>query len=119
MTGNDRLDRVLSKLPPDGCAILLAHEPDFADYSAATGRFDLQISGHSHGGQIVFPVIGAIFLPNFAKKYTSGRYNVNGMAQYTNRGLGTAEIQVRLNCPPEITIFTLSSVKNITKTDRF
>ena len=39
-------------------AILLAHEPDFADTSAATGRFDLQLSGHTHGGQIRFPFFG-------------------------------------------------------------
>ena len=117
MTGNDRVSLVLATLPQEGCAILLAHEPDFADYSAASERFDLQISGHSHGGQIVLPYIGSPFLPNFARKYTSGRYQLNGMVHYTNRGLGTAELQVRLNCPPEITLFTLSPVKNLTKTD--
>jgi uncharacterized protein len=111
MDGHDRLDQVLEKLPDGGAAILLAHEPDFADISAQTGCFDLQISGHSHGGQIVFPWIGAIVLPSFAHKYTSGMYRVNGMLQYTNRGLGTAELQVRFNCRPEITIFTLQYVK--------
>ena len=111
MDGHDHLDRVLEKLPGDGAAILLAHEPDFADISAPTGRFDLQISGHSHGGQIVFPWIGAPVLPSYARKYTSGLYQVNGMQQYTNRGLGTAELQVRFNCRPEITVFTLRSVK--------
>ena len=53
-----RLDKVLKKLPPAGPAILLAHEPDFADVSASTGRFSLQISGHSHGGQWIVPGIG-------------------------------------------------------------
>ncbi len=55
----DRLDILLKSLPEDGPAILLAHEPDFADAAAATQRFDLQISGHSHGGQIVLPSSGA------------------------------------------------------------
>lgn len=119
MTSMDRLGDVLNDLPPEGCAILLAHEPDFADISAATGRFDLQISGHSHGGQIVFPWIGSLYLPEFARKYTSGLYQINSMLQYTNRGLGTAEFQVRWNCPPEITIFTLQSVKGLTKDDSF
>jgi hypothetical protein len=111
MDGHDRLDRVLQKLPGDGAAILLAHEPDFADISALSKRFDLQISGHSHGGQVVLPWIGAPFLPGYARKYTSGLYQVDGMFQYTNRGLGTAEVQIRLNCRPEITVFTLESVK--------
>jgi len=111
MDGHDRLDHVLQKLPGDGAAILLAHEPDFADISALSKRFDLQISGHSHGGQVVLPWIGAPFLPGYARKYTSGLHQVDGMLQYTNRGLGTSEIQIRFNCRPEITIFTLLSVK--------
>ncbi len=111
MDGHDRLDQVLQKLPNDGAAILLAHEPDFADISALSRRFDLQISGHSHGGQVVLPWIGAPFLPGFARKYTSGLHRVDGMLQYTNRGLGTSEIQIRYNCRPEITVFTLSPVK--------
>jgi hypothetical protein len=119
MNGHDRLEQVDSKLPAKGAAILLAHEPDFADHSAENGRFDLQISGHSHGGQIVFPIFGALYLPAYARKYTSGLYHVKGMLQYTNRGLGTAELQFRLNCPPEITIFELNPVTNHTKTDSF
>jgi predicted MPP superfamily phosphohydrolase len=105
----DRLDRVLEKLPDAGAAILLAHEPDFADISAATGRFDLQISGHSHGGQVNFPLRGPTVLPRYAKKYPIGRYQVGSMVQYTNRGLGTIPPQVRFNCRPEITVFTLEA----------
>ncbi|MCL4878863.1 MAG: metallophosphoesterase [Anaerolineae bacterium] len=101
-----RLDRVLEKLPDDGAAILLAHEPDFADESAATGRFDLQISGHSHGGQIRLPLFGAPVLPWLGQKYPSGQYQVGSMIQYTNRGLGMAFPTVRFNCRPEITLFT-------------
>jgi predicted MPP superfamily phosphohydrolase len=51
--GDVRLDQVLDKLTDDSPAILLAHEPDFADVSSRSGRFDLQVSGHSHGGQVV------------------------------------------------------------------
>jgi predicted MPP superfamily phosphohydrolase len=47
MLGMNRLDLVMEKLPEKGPAILLAHEPDFADISSSTGRFSLQISGHS------------------------------------------------------------------------
>ncbi|MCI0520727.1 MAG: metallophosphoesterase [Chloroflexi bacterium] len=104
-----RLPRVLARLPDQGAAVLLAHEPDFADESAPSGRFDLQISGHSHGGQFLIPGFGPPILPAYSRKYTSGLYRVREMWQYTNRGLGTAEVQIRWNCRPEITIFTLRS----------
>lgn len=105
----DDLDRVLNQLPSDGCAILLAHEPDFADSSAATGRFDLQISGHSHGGQVIVPFVGPIVLPRHGRKYPIGLYQVGEMMQYTNRGLGMVFPYVRFMCRPEITLFTLNS----------
>jgi len=105
--GHDRLDLVLEKLPQSGAAVLLAHEPDFADRSAETGRFDLQLSGHSHGGQVVLPFIGAPILPYLGQKYPSGLYRVGRMWQYTNRGVGMASVEIRFNCRPEITVFTL------------
>ena len=103
------LDAVLAQLPGSDCAILLAHEPDFADASAATGRFDLQISGHSHGGQVVLPLIGPPILPDLGRKYPSGLYKVGNMYQYTTRGVGTSLPPVRFNCRPEITVLTLES----------
>jgi uncharacterized protein len=102
------LDLVLQALPTSGAAILLAHEPDFADISAATGRFDLQLSGHSHGGQVYFPFMKRV-LPNLAHRYPVGQYQVNGMIQYTNRGVGMSPFHLRFNCRPEITVFTLAT----------
>jgi uncharacterized protein len=121
MEGLDDLDLVLSSIPDEGAAILLAHEPDFADLSSQTGRFDLQLSGHSHGGQINLPVVGPPFLPEHAEKYPQGYYNINGMALYTNRGLGMVHLPLRLNSRPEITLFILKSgqqVHNNVKTTR-
>ena len=106
----DRLDILMKSLPEDGAAILLVHEPDFADVAAATQRFDLQISGHSHGGQIVLPFIGPPILPEMGKKYPSGLYNINNMLLYTNRGVGVTTVNARFNCRPEITVFTLEAV---------
>ena len=105
--GDVRLDDVIAQLTGDVPAILLAHEPDFADVSAATGKFDLQISGHSHGGQIVVPFYGPPRLPESGRKYPSGLYKVGNMVQYTNRGVGMDRFAIRINCPPEITIFIL------------
>jgi predicted MPP superfamily phosphohydrolase len=121
MYGYDRLDKVLEALKgaEPGCAVLLAHEPDFVDRSAASGRFDLQLSGHSHGGQVRIPFLGApIFVPPLslypdvpplASNYPSGLYTVKKMYQYTNRGLGAMSLRLRLNCRPEITVLTLRS----------
>lgn len=105
--GLDRLDLVLEGLPDRGCAVLLAHEPDFADESAATGRFDLQLSGHSHGGQVRLPFLGPLALPAFGRRYPAGLYELDGMRLYTNRGVGVTLARLRANCPPEITVLTL------------
>jgi predicted MPP superfamily phosphohydrolase len=107
----DRLDIVLDDLPDDGAAVLLAHEPDYADISAQCGRFDLQISGHSHGGQIRLPLIGPLDLPGLSEHYPMGQYQVGTMIQYTNRGVGTVYPPVRFNCRPEITVLTLEAHK--------
>ena len=107
--GHPDLPKVMAALPEDGAAILISHEPDFADESALTGRFDLQISGHSHGGQVVLPLIGPPVLPEGGRKYYSGLYKVGTMLQYTNRGVGMTSPNIRFNCRPEITVFTLEA----------
>ena len=107
--GNVKLDEVIARLDDDSPAILLAHEPDFADTSSATEKFDLQVSGHSHGGQVVLPLVGPPILPYLGNKYPSGLYQVGNMVQYTNRGVGMLNPAVRFNCPPEITVFVLES----------
>ena len=92
--GDVRLEKVTAQLSDNSAAILLAHEPDFADRSAATGKFDLQISGHTHGGQIVLPFYGPPMLPHLGHKYPSGLYKVESMFQYTNRGVGMHSLAV-------------------------
>jgi predicted MPP superfamily phosphohydrolase len=107
IAGADHLPGVLAKLPPTGPAVLLAHEPDFAITSAATGRFHLQLSGHSHGAQIVLPRIGPIIRGPHFRHYPIGRYQVGQMTLYTSRGIGTHMLRLRVNCPPEIALFEL------------
>ncbi len=103
------IDKLISTLPEGVPTILMAHEPDIADETSKTGYFDLQISGHSHGGQIRLPIIEAIYLPHLGRKYAMGRYQVNDMVQYTNRGIGMADLPIRIRCRPEISVFSLSS----------
>lgn len=103
-----RLDVVLKKLPDDETpVILLAHEPDFADIAAATGRFALQLSGHTHGGQIQLPIAGIVYKVTHGTRYLSGMYQVRDMALYVTRGVGTVGLPIRFLCRPEITMITL------------
>lgn len=106
--GSACLEDVIAQLKDDNVAILMAHEPDYADVSAATGKFDLQVSGHTHGGQIAIPFWGPPILPYLGRKYHTGLYKIGNMFQYTNRGVGMARLPFRFNCPPEITIFVLN-----------
>lgn len=96
----------LRGVPSGEPVVLLAHEPDFADYVA---RFpvDLQLSGHSHGGQVRLPLVGPVFLPDLGRKYFQGRYQIGKLSLYVNIGLGTVALPVRWNCPPEITLLTI------------
>lgn len=103
------LDKILRQMPADGAAVMLMHKPDFADMTSQTGRFDLSLSGHTHGGQVVVPGIGPLFLPYGGRKYPSGLYRVGDMWQFTTRGLGTADFPLRINCSPEIAVLTLRS----------
>jgi predicted MPP superfamily phosphohydrolase len=109
--GEVRLNDVLAQLRASSAAILLVHEPDFADISAATGKFDLQVSGHSHGGQIVLPFYGPPRLPPAGQRYPAGLYKIGNMFQYTNRGVGMDRFPIRFNCPPEITVLELLSLE--------
>lgn len=109
--GRACLDRVLDALPPDGAAVLLAHEPDFADISAPTGRFGLQLSGHTHAGQVRLPLLGAPVLPTYGRYYPAGRCQVGAMAQYTTSGLGTIWPHLRFNARPEIAIIILEAAQ--------
>lgn len=95
---------------PLGPVILLAHEPDFADYVARHPQgkvVSLMLSGHSHGGQVRLPFAGPLILPPLGRKYSMGWYRFGDMQLYVNRGIGTVGMPFRFNCAPEITELTL------------
>jgi uncharacterized protein len=87
--------------------ILLAHEPDFADYTVGQ-QVDLILSGHTHGGQILLPFLPPLMLPDMGTKYVHGLFRLgDGMQLYVNRGIGAVNLPFRFRCPPEITAITL------------
>ena len=86
--------------------ISLLHEPDFV--SEMPGHVSLQVSGHSHGGQICLPG-GTPLLSNYgAKTYYAGYYPDARVPLYVTRGVGTTGMQVRVFCRPEVTVLTLN-----------
>jgi predicted MPP superfamily phosphohydrolase len=108
LTDGPDLEKALQQVPKNEPTVLLAHEPDYADY-VARFRVDLQLSGHSHGGQVRLPLLGAPILPAMARKYPIGLRRIGPLHLYTNRGIGVIDPPIRLNCPPEITLVTLRS----------
>ncbi len=109
-SGNPDLQAALAKRPSAATTVLLMHEPDLADEYALDDSIALQLSGHSHGGQIRLRGTGALILPYLAWKYDMGLYKVRDMWLYTNRGLGVTNEPVRYNCPPEITLVNLDPI---------
>lgn len=106
LRGRPDMSATLANISEKETTILLAHEPDFAD-DASLSPVDLQLSGHSHGGQIWIPGIGAPWLPPMARRYPRGLHQVGNLTLYTNIGIGTIRAPIRINCPPEITLITL------------
>jgi predicted MPP superfamily phosphohydrolase len=106
------LSLALRDIPANQATVLLSHEPDFADH-ASRYPVDLQLSGHSHGGQVRLPGVGALILPTLARKYPMGLNQAGNLQVYTNVGLGVINPPVRFLCPPEVTFLSLSKDRTV------
>jgi len=89
---------------PVGTVILLAHDPRRLTEAAAL-NVPLVLSGHTHGGQVVLPILGAVAAQKFPVVYGTARQS--GTTLFVSRGLGTVYVPVRVNCPPEVAVLTL------------
>lgn len=99
--------RMLAALADDAPAILLAHEPDI--FATLPRRFDLTLSGHTHGGQ-VFVAGRAPFVPSlYGQRYRHGLIAEDERRLIVSAGLGTTFVPVRFNAPPEIVLVTLGA----------
>lgn len=108
MLGKPSIGLAKQRVKENHYQILLSHAPDLADEAAGSG-IHLQLSGHSHGGQIQLPFVGTLITPPFAERYQEGRYDLSPLTLYVNRGLGTTRLPFRFLSVPEITIFTLQT----------
>jgi uncharacterized protein len=107
-SGHPDLDAALADAVPGETVVLLYHEPDLSEQIASDGRVAVQLAGHSHGGQIQLSPGVPIYTPYLSWKYPQGLYRVGNLWLYTNRGIGVTNIPWRYNCPPEITLITLT-----------
>jgi predicted MPP superfamily phosphohydrolase len=89
-----------------GTTILLAHDPRRIVEASALD-VPLVLSGHTHGGQVVLPGLGAIAAQKFP--IAAGVLERDGTTLFVSRGIGTVYVPVRLNCPPEVAVVTLQS----------
>jgi predicted MPP superfamily phosphohydrolase len=106
VVGHADPDRAFSGIPAGVPILSLWHEADFAEEAARRGAF-AQLSGHTHGGQVRFPGIGAIWLPPDGQRRDLGFFEVEGMPAYLSRGLGVYRPPIRFCCSPEVTLVTL------------
>jgi predicted MPP superfamily phosphohydrolase len=102
--GEADMAAALAGAPAGGFSLLLCHVPDMADEAAARG-VSLQLSGHTHGGHMRLPGLGAFALPRHGWRYPIGHIRVGATQVYVSRGIGG--MPLRLGCPPEATVITL------------
>ncbi|MFD1450671.1 MULTISPECIES: metallophosphoesterase [Oceanobacillus] len=109
MLGDPDISQALEERTDSDFTILLAHEPDLADV-VKNYPVDIQLSGHSHGGQVRLPFIGDLYTPAYAEKYVQGKYTISDkLTLYVNSGIGTTRLPYRFLCRPELHVFTLHS----------
>ncbi len=101
------LEKAAHGIPADAVSILLSHTPEVYRQAAHTG-FNVMLCGHTHGGQICLPGGYPLTLDAKCPRYMgSGSWRYHTMTGYTSVGAGTSIVDVRLNCPPEVTLHRL------------
>ncbi len=101
------IPKARSEIPSGACSVLLSHSPETYAEAASAG-FQLQLGGHTHGGQICLPGGFAPVVPcRVPRKFIAGRWTHGALQGYTSRGTGACGVAARWNCPPEITLHIL------------
>ena len=103
----DNIEKAADPIPRDAVSLLLSHSPEMYRHAAYAG-FDVMLSGHTHGGQICLPGgIPLMLNANAPRRFCAGAWRYNGLQGYTSVGSGVSIADVRINCPPEITLHRL------------
>jgi predicted MPP superfamily phosphohydrolase len=107
-TTRSRLEDAVADVTDAAPRVLLAHFPTIVEQAAYYG-IELVLAGHTHGGQVRIPTLGAVlpFRSPLLEKYQKGLYQVNGTRMYVSSGIGTTGLPVRFLCPPEVVLLVL------------
>jgi predicted MPP superfamily phosphohydrolase len=107
-TRTPRIPQTLAKVPEGAPMIAMAHNPDI--FPQLPQRVSLLLAGHTHGGQVKFPLIGTVVhTTDFGDHYEAGHVFENGHHLFVTTGIGTSIIAVRFRVPPEIVLLTVKS----------
>jgi hypothetical protein len=112
--GRDRvaLARELGEVPTGDLSIVAGHNPSYVRLLPGLGRVDLALAGHTHGGQVAFPLIGAPYTKSLLpRRYARGLHDFEGIPVHVSAGIGMergAAPQVRFLCPPEICLLEIT-----------
>ena len=99
----------LRDVPRDVPRVLISHNPDLIEYLPADLRVDLMLSGHTHNGQVHWPIIGPLTVPSqFGKRYMHGLHRVGERSIYVSAGVGSSAMPLRLGNPPELPVLRLA-----------
>jgi len=105
-TRPQHVTETIAKVPEGETIIALTHNPDI--FPKLPQRVQLLIAGHTHGGQVRFPIIGTVIQPSdYGQKYVRGHVFENGHHLFVTSGIGTSILPVRFCVPPEIVLLTL------------
>ncbi len=106
--------RAFGEVNRDDCTIVLAHNPDTALYTRHL-KPGVMLSGHTHGGVVRIPFYGSPLksILRIGKEFYSGLNRYEDFYIYTNRGLGTFWLRIRINCPPEVSRFSLTPLIDV------
>lgn len=111
---SDEAKKVLDQNEQTGDVIVLEHSPDILPVITGelsiSGNLKLILAGHTHGGQVRFPVIGAPFIPSsYGQKYALGHIRENDVDMFVTTGIGTSILPFRFLIPPEIAVLTVNA----------
>lgn len=106
--GAVRFGEALDGVPDSAPVVLLSHNPDLVEYLPPGSRIDLMLSGHTHNGQLHWPLIGPLTVPSqFGGRYLHGLHHVGHTWLYVSAGVGSGAIPMRWGNPPELPVLRL------------
>jgi predicted MPP superfamily phosphohydrolase len=102
------IDETIAQVPQGAPLIALTHNPDI--FPQVPSRVNLLLAGHTHGGQVRFPLIGSVVESSkYGERYEAGHVVENGHDLFVTTGIGTSIQPVRFGVPPEIVLLVLKS----------